>query len=711
MAARLEITHGLVSESDRLSTSSDTLSVTRPATGSETRTKGVLYLVVSSAVAGPRAREVTQRVAEVIGREYYYDESAGVPICLEKAIRAANRKLRGSREGGGLPPGALGIGVAVVRNSELYLAAVGGIDAYLVRAARLLMPEREAGPGLPAGDGLRVDVWRGEMAVGDVLVLASRHLTETVGTDELRNAVLTLHPQSAVEHLHHLFVAAGGQGSDAALVVEAGELTSRSERRRAGAVPDAFGDLPPPPPDPVAGAATVLDGAVGSARAAMLQAVDRVIDAMPSREASTARIRPAVSRHESQRRAAIGVLAFLGVIVTLGMLVWVLPRGVEREIFTVSTAEAAFIAARESAAEAEEILERDGRRALSLYRDAWRDLRRAETAGLPASTTAELSATVRAGLDGLYAARTGTTRTILAFDEGVDPGGLVRGPDGVPYFSDRATNSVTRVNPENGAAAVIGTAGSGGWGDVQAIHLLTAGGPDVVILDVAGDAWRWRPSNRRGRGTLAPLRLGGDARWGEDAAAAGTYVLPGQRSGGLYNLYIADPPSNQILRYSPTADASGFGAPVGYLVTDNPDVADFRHLLIDGDIYALTEGGVLKHNGGRLQADYQLHVPPDDQDVRPGHDYRVGDASRGRGSGRVYLYDAAWARILIFEKSDGRYVSQWSVGDDAPPMDDLRGMYIVEPTRQRDPVAVIWVSPEGLFETRLAQPRPRDQEG
>ena len=62
--------------------------------------------------------------AQTIRREYYYDESAGISIVLEKAVRTANRKLRG-REGSGLPAGSIGITLAVVRGNELYVATVG----------------------------------------------------------------------------------------------------------------------------------------------------------------------------------------------------------------------------------------------------------------------------------------------------------------------------------------------------------------------------------------------------------------------------------------------------------------------------------------------------------------------------------------------------------------------------------------------------------
>lgn len=705
MAVRLEIAHGLVSDSGRLSTSSDTLGVTEPSTGSKTRTKGVLHLVVSSSVQGPRAREATARVAETIAREYYYDESAGVPVCLEKAVKSADRRLRGSREGAGLPPGALGIGVAVIRDTELYLATIGGVEAYLVRSARLLMPDRQAATGLPADEGMRLDVWRGELAVGDALVLVSRNLTETVGTDEIRNAVLTLHPQSAVEHLHHLFVAAGGEGSDAVIAVEARELATRSERRSATpAATDAYGDLPPSVPGPTTAAATAVGGVVGGARAAVTRSVDRVLDAMPRRTASATRISPQADRAETQRRVAIALLAFLGVVVTLGVLVWLLPRGAEREVLSVGSAEAAFVAARDAADEADGLVESDRERALSVYRDALREVRRARALGLSTTTTSELDERIRDGLDSLYAARTGTTRMLTSFEPGADPGGIVRGPDRAAYVFDRTSGAIARVEPDDGATVQVGVAGEGAWEDVDAIHLLAAGGPDVIIVDSLGEAWRWRPSNRRGRGTLVPMRIGGDLRWTDEITDVDTFLLPGQRTGGLYNMYVVDPPTSQIQRYNPTADGNGFSAPTRYLITDNPNVGTYRDLLIDGDIYAVTGPEVLKHNGGRQLPEYQIETPPDDVDLRPGHDYRAIDGSAGRGSGKMYLYDATWGRIVVFDKSDGDYLAQWSTGPDGPSMKDVRGMYVVEGTRARDPATVVWVSPEGVFETRLATP-------
>ena len=91
MASRLALKYGLVSEEDRLSNSSDAIIVTEPTTGSKARTKGSLYLIVSSKSIGGRTRDACRLVADTIRREYYYDESAGIAIVLEKAVRAANR--------------------------------------------------------------------------------------------------------------------------------------------------------------------------------------------------------------------------------------------------------------------------------------------------------------------------------------------------------------------------------------------------------------------------------------------------------------------------------------------------------------------------------------------------------------------------------------------------------------------------------------------
>src|SRR3954451_13697759 len=334
MASRLALKYGLVSEEDRLSNSSDAIVVTEPTTGSKTRTKGSLYLIVSSKAIRGRAPDACLLVADVIRREYYYDESAGIAIVLEKSVRAANRRLRQSREGGNLAAYSIGIALAVVRGNELYVATAGDANAYLIRSARLLMPEHHSGVGLPAADNLRLGVWRGDFAVGDSLVLASRNLVEVVGTEELKNAVVTLHPQSAVEHLHHLFVAAGGEGSDAVIALEATEASlTRMEQRLVPVVPaEPLAGTPDHSPIPLADQVSAFGSAVrdraGATRSGMSEGVHgvvgRVLDLMPRRRTGYRRIRTASETADNRRRASIAAVALVGVIVVLGALVWYL---------------------------------------------------------------------------------------------------------------------------------------------------------------------------------------------------------------------------------------------------------------------------------------------------------------------------------------------------------------------------------------------------
>ena len=56
--------------------------------------------------------------------------------------------------------------------------------------------------------------------------------------------MVTLHPQSAMEHLHHRFIAADGTGSDGAIAFEATEVSATTKQRKL---------VPVKPPEPLAG--------------------------------------------------------------------------------------------------------------------------------------------------------------------------------------------------------------------------------------------------------------------------------------------------------------------------------------------------------------------------------------------------------------------------------------------------------------------------
>ena len=711
MASRLALKYGLVSEEDRLSNSSDAIIVTEPTTGSKARTKGSLYLVVTSRTTGGRTRDACRLVADTIRREYYYDESAGIAIVLEKAIRAANKRLRHSREGGGLPPGSLGIAAAVVRGNELYVATCGDAESYLVRAARLLMPEHESGEGLPAAENVRVDVWRGEFSVGDSLVLCSRNLVEVVGTEELKNAVVTLHPQSAVEHLHHLFVTAGGDGSDGVLTIEASEVSlSRVEHRLVPVNPSeplagAPTRSPIPLADHFAGAATAVQDRADAARVAIRDGVSRavnaVLDLMPRRRTSYRRIgTTAATRRETQRRAAIAVLAFIGIVGVLGVVLWYwTPLRPEAPISQVTEGEAAFAEARGNANEVfgrADMINSDPSRALVLLRDAWAALGRAEASGVvDDESIAEERQRVGAGLDEIYGTVEVTPTLVHAAQSPL--GSLVRGPDNVAYVV--SGSGVVRVDPEAPTPATVAQEGDGVGAGLGAPRLLARGGLDLLIFDSAGLLWRWRASGEAGDGTLGQVRVAGEQVWTDNVVDIETFLTNPEQS--LYRLYVPFPPSDQILRYDPTADGGGFLAPNPYLVDDNEDVASFRELLVDGDVYAVRSEEVVRYFTGR-RTGFELADPPDAGDLRPGHDYGRLTATGTRGVGTLFVWDAKHARILAFDKTDGTFTGQFVAAADAVQLTSLTGMYVVDQGEGVPPI-LVFSRPEGLYQVVLGE--------
>ena len=146
LAVRLQLKLGAVTEQDRLADSPDTVVVVEPAVGSVGRTKGNLYLLVTSRTTGSRAREATRIVADTIRNEYYYDESAGIRQCLIKVMGVANKRLAHQRDRYGLGH-----------------ARRGGPDRRRGRRRprpRAVRRDRRPGRGLPHPPGPPVDAAR-----------------------------------------------------------------------------------------------------------------------------------------------------------------------------------------------------------------------------------------------------------------------------------------------------------------------------------------------------------------------------------------------------------------------------------------------------------------------------------------------------------------------------------------------------------------------
>jgi hypothetical protein len=712
---------GTISEPERASDSPDTVVVVEPSVGSVARSKGHLYLIVTSTISSARAQEATQLAAETIRGEYYYDESAGIRVCIEKAIGSANKRLTHQRERLGLhgpeDNGPIGIGIAVVRGNELYVATIGPAEAYLIRQARLsTLPDPHRERGLPT-TGLEPDVWRGEISVGDSLVLVSPNVMTRLGPEELKDAMVTLHPQPAMEHLHHRFIAADGAGSDAMIAFEATEVASTHKSRTLVPVrpaeplagtPDRS---PIPLADNVTGGVAAVQASAERARtaagSAMTTLVARLQDFLPRRRTSYRRVTPAAAKREVQRRAAVALLAFIVVAGLLGSGVYLLGATTgQTPLASLTAGEAALRTIRADLgqvfAPGVDLVDGDPKKALDLLTNAYQALDAAKKASVPAATLDPLRAQTVAGLDRLYKVRPVGAATVLSFADSKTPfdiQSMILGPDGSPYVLDKATAAIYRIDLQSKKAAQIyrykSRATSGGTEGIP--KLLTTGGRDVVIIDARNVVWRWRAKDSKGGGTTTVAKVIGSAGWGDDIREVGTFIR--DASAGLYNLYIVDPSEQQILSYPPANDGSGFPSNPQKRLAVARDVSKITDLYIDGDIFAVEGGSILRFVGGKSEG-WSIEAPGDTI-LRPAPEYRSMASASDKRTGLIYAWDPANRRVVALDKAKGTFVEQYRLAGGNPAWADIRGMYVTQSAEEGAPATLVWATKDAVMSAVL----------
>jgi len=711
---------GVIAEPDRVTDSPDTVVVVEPSVGSVARSKGNLYLLVTSTVASQRAQEATQLAAETIRSEYYYDESAGIRVCLEKAIASANKRLAHQRDrlslhGDGVN-GPIGIGVAVVRGNELYVATIGPAEAYLIRQARLsTLPDPHRERGLPTKD-LEPDVWRGEISVGDSLVLISPNVMSRLGPDELKDAMVTLHPQPAMEHLHHRFVAADGAASDAMIAIEATEVASTHKSRALVPVRPAEPLAGAPDRSPIPLADNVTDGVAAvqasafRARAAAGGALERLVvrlqELLPRRRTAYRRVTPAAAKREMQRRAAVAILALVVVSGGLFTVVWAVGgQNPGQELASLTVGEAALRTARDNLGTVfgpgVDLVDGDPSKALDLLTAAYAALDTAAKNEVPASTIGPLRKQAQDGLDRLYGVKPVAPATIISFADSEVPfdiGDMILGPGNVPYVLDRATKSIYRVDLGTRKAQLIYREGTKASGILEGTPKLMALGAarDLLVVDSANIMWRWRPADEAGNGTIIKVTVSNGASWGDDIRAIGTFLRVA--STGLYNLYVVDPSEEQLVYYFPASDGSGFpAAPVDRLaVARKMDKVD--DLYIDGDIFITDDGEIVRFVDGRAEG--WAADPPPDTLLRKAPKYRLITSATEKRKGVLYAYDPTSARVIAIDKAKGTYLEQFRLAGGARGWEDIRGMYVVLAGEEAPPT-LIWATKDGVYSSIL----------
>ena len=728
MAVRLQMKLGVIAEQDRSPDSPDTIVVVEPSIGAVARSKGSLYLVVTSTVASARAQEATQLVAETIRSEYYYDESAGIRVCIEKAIASANKRLNHQRDRLGLhgtaANGPVGIGIAVVRGNELYVATIGPAEAYLIRQARLsTLPDPHRERGLPTGE-LEPDVWRGEISVGDSLVLVSPNVMTRLGPDELKDAMVTLHPQPAMEHLHHRFLAADGGASDAMIAFEATEVASTHRSRTLVAVRPAEPLAGAPDRSPIPLADNVSDG-VAAVQASASRArtaaggiatrlVHRAQDVLPHRRTAYRRVTPAAARRENQRRAAIAILAFVLVMVGLGTTLFAFGAGGgTKALGSVAAGEAALrtitSALDQVFAPGVDLVDGDPKKAYTLLSGAWAAIDAAGTSNIPALTLDPLRARTLAGLDRLYRVVPVASSSILSFAGSKVPfdiGALILGPGGVPFVLDRASASVYRIDLQTRKATAVFRAKTRAAGAIEGNpRLLATASRDLLILDDKNVVWRWQPADQQGAGTTTRVKVAGAAGWGNDVVAIGTFVRSG--TNGLYNFYVIDPSAQNILTYSPASDGSGFPSSPQQRLSVARDVSKITGLLIDGDIFVADGGTIVRFVGGRSEG-WSIeapgtagYAPQGDILLRPAPQYALIASASDKRTGLIYGWDRVNGRVVGLDKAKGTFVEQYRLVGGDPAWQDVRGMYVILGADPSAPSTLVWATRDSVLSATL----------
>jgi len=731
---------GLLAESQRLPDSADTVIVVEPTIGSTSRTKGSLFLLVTGA-GGRKLREATKIVAERIRDDYYYDLSAGISVCLRKAVQAANKMLlhgpdRPLVAHGGVGP--IGLALAVIRGNELYVATLGPAEAYLVRQARLLtLPDASPDSGLPAEDIDGPEVWHGEIDAGDCLILMSPNVTRRIGLGPIQDAVLQLHPQAAAEEIHRQFGSGslGSTGGDGILLIEATEVASTHKTSPLKPVwpGDSMAGAPDRSPiplaDTVAGGVTAMQTTARHVQIAadgwLRRGVYGLFDHMPERPMSRGRVTPLTVRRERQQRAALAIVGLLAVIAIVGTSMWFLSGANHGTPVDVQLqGQHAMQKAKDDVSAVYgngiDLMTSDPKTAYQYLTDAYKEIQVALKDGYAnnSQTQADVDAaeaSIMKGLNQYYNVTIVAPQVVTTFASD-DLGGVVLGPDGGAYLLDNTINYVYRVNLQTGAQLPVLRVNQTVGGDtVGNPRLITSGGGDVLVLDSFNSLWRWHPAagDTSGRGSLTRVNIPDDATWGVGPRVIGTFVTNTLTM--QYNFYIVLPSRQQVVKYTPATDGSSYPIAARYTyLTVAQDVSNVTDMYIDGHVFLVDKGKITQYLLGQAVHGWSVDPLPDTliRPKAPYFKYLTAD-NPNQDQGTFYAYDNAGRRIVAIKKGDGSIVGQYIVPADSPWFSALNGMFVMAAADGSNPV-LYWTEGSSLMRASLspgATPAPSGSPG
>jgi hypothetical protein len=115
----------------------------------------------------------------------------------------------------------------------------------------------------------------------------------------------------------------------------------------------------------------------------------------------------------------------------------------------------------------------------------------------------------------------------------------------------------------------------------------------------------------------------------------------------------------------------------------------------------LADAGVVERFVGGSAGGWSLAAPGDDV-LRPTRDYTLIDSPDPRRQGTLYVFDAANARVLAFDKLSGAYLAQYRPAGGSQAWSQLRDFYI-QPRSAGQAPAIYWIDGTTLG-TAILQP-------
>ena len=733
MSNRLATRIGLLAGEERAPDALDLVRFRQPTMGAEVRTKGSLFLLAQVTGGDGALGRAAAEALEAIERDYYYDLSAGATGSISKALAGANRLLYHQRARLGLTRrGSVSVAALVVREREGHVAKLGPAAAVIVRQGRMfeLPPPpsvEEEDPRLRGrlvaeslGEALEIQpyTWQGELAADDRLALLSRNVAQVVGVEEVQRALTTLRPSAAVEHLHQLFQIRGGRGSDGMLAIELFDLPATAATHQLEPVRphEELAGLPDRSPVPLADAighllhrgGDAIDAAQAAAARGLLVGVNMLLAFVPRRHARYPTSIPRTALREAGRRRRRGLAGIVAVaaLLAVGVSVASLPKPSPTDaILRASVARAAIgdalalLATVEERIDGRNLVDRDPERAEGLLEDSLDAVETAASSGVAAVSLDPLRARIERGLDAIFAvARLREVTTVAdlgASFTDVEPTDMVLATDGSLWVAEVGRGRVLRVDPATGQATVLYRSGQElDGGTAGAPWMIATAATDVVVIDRARQAWRFDLVEQ------LPHRLGLQGLSSVSPDSRLLAALQHRPPLEIFNLYLVDAGDGGVLKWGP-ADV----IPVRYpdppepFLVERPDLpaAGARDVLVDANLWLLQARTVTRVNFGTPlpQEDYSLDPPPD-ATIRAELDYRLIEGATVGDRESFYVYDAANARIIAFQRADGAFVRQWlapTSGASAGLLDDVLALsvasvadgppaaYLLTPTR------------------------------